>query len=193
MNSQECTLFRSVLAGFQRRVRGTAGPSRVIAVALAAGAALLALTGCMTAVSKADVADVIVIAATATANEPAPALSLADVTLLQTTAGSSTSAVAFVVNPANGEPVQLALTPLPLPQQTTLASYWLAICHAAGAAACRVDDSPRPVRGLVQHGAGACCPGPGRAEHHRAARTAAVARPGGPSLRVRQRHPASRR
>jgi outer membrane protein OmpA-like peptidoglycan-associated protein len=35
---------------------------------------------------------------------------------------------------------------LPLPQQTTLASYWLAICHAAGAAACRVDDSPRPIR-----------------------------------------------
>ena len=262
MNSQESTLFRSVCAGFQRRVRGTAGLSRAIAAALAAGTALLALTGCMTAVSKADVADVIVIAATATANEPAPALSLADVTLLQTTAASSTSAVAFVVNPANGEPVQLALTPrrsdgqveygprrpqilaqnvsrvesqigheaatgpfdllntmlaasrvssppatmllltsgvttsgafdlrkvgwgeppdsaaaalkqrgllpdlkgwtiifsglgetagrqpaLPLPQQTTLASYWLAICHAAGAAACRLDDSPRPVRG----------------------------------------------
>lgn len=35
---------------------------------------------------------------------------------------------------------------LPLPQQTKLASYWLAICHAAGAAACRVDDSPRPIR-----------------------------------------------
>ena len=35
---------------------------------------------------------------------------------------------------------------LPLPQQTTLASYWLGICHAAGAAACRVDESPRPVR-----------------------------------------------
>jgi outer membrane protein OmpA-like peptidoglycan-associated protein len=35
---------------------------------------------------------------------------------------------------------------LPLPQQTTLTSYWLAICHAAGAAACRADDSPRPLR-----------------------------------------------
>ena len=262
VNSQESTLLRSVFAGFQRRVRKTTGLSRAIAAAPAASAALLALTGCLTAPSKADVADVIVIAATATANEPAPALSLADVALLQATAGASTSAVAFVVNPANGQPAQLPLTPrrsdgqveygprrsqllaqnvsrvesqisneaatgpfdllttmldasrvssppatmllltsgvttsggfdlrqvgwaespdsaaatlkqrgllpdlagwtvtfsglgetagrqpaLPLPQQTTLASYWLAICHAAGAAACRVDDSPRPVRG----------------------------------------------
>ena len=36
---------------------------------------------------------------------------------------------------------------LPLPQQMTLASYWLAICHATGAAACRVDDTLRPVHG----------------------------------------------
>ena len=266
LDSQESTLLRSVSAGIRGRVaaffRGTTGLSRTIAAALAAGTALLVLTGCMTAVSKADVADVIVVAATATANEPAPALSLADVTLLQTTAGSSTSAVALVVNPANSQPVQLPLTPrrsdgqveygprrpqilaqnvsrvesqisheaatgpfdllttmldaarvstppatmllltsgvttsggfdlrqvgwaespvsaaatlkqrgllpdlagwtvifsglgeaagrqpaLPLPQQTTLASYWLAICRVAGAAACRVDDSPRPVRG----------------------------------------------
>ena len=241
--------------------RGTTGLSRAIAAGLAAGTALLVLTGCMAAPSKADVADVIVIAATATANEPAPALSSADVALLQATGDSSTSAVAFVVNPANGQSAQLPLTPrrsdgqveygprrsqllaqnvsriesqisdeaatgpfdllntmleasrvtsppatmllltsgvttsggfdlrqvgwaeppasaaaalkqrgllpdlagwtvifsglgetagrqpaLPLPQQTTLASYWLAICHAAGAAACRVDDSPRPVR-----------------------------------------------
>ena len=266
VNSQESTLLRSVSAGIRGRVaaffRGTTGRSRAVAAVLASGTALLVLTGCMTAVSKADVADVIVIAATATANEPAPALSLADVTLLQTTGASSTAAVAFVVNPADGQAVQLALTPrrsdgqveygprrpqllaqnvsrvesqvsheaatgpfdllntmlaasrvssppatmllltsgvttsggfdlrqvswaeppdsaaaalkqrgllpdlhgwtvvfsglgetdgrqpaLPLPQQTTLASYWLAICHAAGAAACRVDDSPRPVRG----------------------------------------------
>ena len=262
---QKSTLVRSASAGIQRRVpsffRGTTGLSRAIAAGLAAGTALLALTGCMMATSKADVADVIVIAATATANESAPALSSANVALLQATGESSTSAVAFVVNPANGQPAQLPLTPrrsdgqveygprrpqllaqnvsrvesqisneaatgpfdllntmldasrvtsppatmllltsgvttsggfdlrqvgwaeppvsaaaalkqrgllpdlagwtvifsglgetagrqpaLPLPQQTTLASYWLAICHAAGAAACRVDDSPRPVR-----------------------------------------------
>ena len=33
---------------------------------------------------------------------------------------------------------------LPLPQQTTLASYWLAICQESGAASCRVDDTDRP-------------------------------------------------
>lgn len=33
---------------------------------------------------------------------------------------------------------------LPLPQRTTLTAYWLAICRAAGAAACRTDDTIRP-------------------------------------------------
>jgi outer membrane protein OmpA-like peptidoglycan-associated protein len=262
---QKFTLVRPASAGIHRRVpaffRGTTGLARAIAAGLTVGTALLVLTGCMTAVSKADVADLIVIAATATANEPAPALSSANVALVQTTGDSSTTAVAFVVNPANGQAAQLPLTPrrsdgqveygprrpqllaqnvsriesqisneaaagpfdllntmldasrvssppatmllltsgvttsggfdlrqvgwaespasaaaalkqrgllpslagwtvifsglgetagrqpaLPLPQQTTLASYWLAICHAAGAAACRADDSPRPVR-----------------------------------------------
>jgi outer membrane protein OmpA-like peptidoglycan-associated protein len=36
--------------------------------------------------------------------------------------------------------------PLPLPQQTTLQAYWLAICRAAGASRCLVDLSPRPLR-----------------------------------------------
>ena len=112
---QESTLLRSGFAGFRRRVasffRGSTGLSRAVAAGLVAGTALLALTGCITAPSRADVADVIVIAATATANEPAPALSSANVALLQATGESSTSAVAFVVNPANGQAAQLALTP----------------------------------------------------------------------------------
>ena len=33
---------------------------------------------------------------------------------------------------------------LPLPQQTTLASYWETICQAGGAASCSVDDTDRP-------------------------------------------------
>jgi outer membrane protein OmpA-like peptidoglycan-associated protein len=233
----------------------------VVAGALAAGLALLGLTGCMMPASKAATVDAIVIAATATANEPAPALSSAGIALLEGMGGSSAAAVAFVVNPASGQPVQLPLTPrrsdgqveygprrsqllqqnvsriesqlgheaatepfdllntilaasrvtappatmllltsgvttsggfdlrkvgwaeppataaaglkqrgllpdltgwtvifsglgetagrqpaLPLPQQTALTSYWLAICRAAGATACRVDDGPRPVR-----------------------------------------------
>jgi hypothetical protein len=264
-DEQKSTLVWLAFAGIQRRVHltfgGAARLSRVVAAGLAVAAALLSLAGCMAAAARADAPGVIVIAATATANEPAPALSLADAALLQTVGQSSASAVAFVVNPANGQPVQLPLTPrradgqveygprrsqlltqnvsriesqisneaaagpfdllntmlnasrvtsppatmllltsgvttsggfdlrnvgwaeppasgaaalkqrgllpdlkgwtvvfsglgetagrqpaLPLPQQTTLASYWLAICHAAGAVACRVDDSPRPMR-----------------------------------------------
>jgi outer membrane protein OmpA-like peptidoglycan-associated protein len=34
--------------------------------------------------------------------------------------------------------------PLPLPQQTTLTGYWMAICHAAGASSCATDDTTRP-------------------------------------------------
>ena len=34
--------------------------------------------------------------------------------------------------------------PLPLPQRTTLTSYWLAICRAAGAASCGTDETTRP-------------------------------------------------
>lgn len=41
---------------------------------------------------------------------------------------------------------------LPLPERTTLAAYWLAICHAAGAASCSVDETTRaepPPRSMV--------------------------------------------
>jgi outer membrane protein OmpA-like peptidoglycan-associated protein len=34
---------------------------------------------------------------------------------------------------------------LPLPQQDTVKRYWMAICQAAAAASCRVDDTSRPV------------------------------------------------
>ena len=34
--------------------------------------------------------------------------------------------------------------PLPLPQRTTLASYWMAICRAAAAAGCQTDEMTRP-------------------------------------------------
>jgi outer membrane protein OmpA-like peptidoglycan-associated protein len=33
---------------------------------------------------------------------------------------------------------------LPLPQRTTLVSYWMAICRAAGATTCQVDEMTRP-------------------------------------------------
>jgi outer membrane protein OmpA-like peptidoglycan-associated protein len=43
-----------------------------------------------------------------------------------------------LANTAGGQPS------LPLPQQAELTAYWLAICHAAGAASCATDDTTRP-------------------------------------------------
>jgi outer membrane protein OmpA-like peptidoglycan-associated protein len=224
-------------------------------------ATLLSLAGCVVGVSEAGTTDAVVLAATATANEPAPSLSSAGLRLLTSVGETSSNGVAFIVNPATGQPARLPLTPrradgqveygprrpqllsanlsrvgdrlrteaaagpfdllatmlaasratpapatmlllssgvstaggfdlravgwaerpasaavilehrgllpdlrgwtvifsglgqtsgrqpaLPLPQQTALAGYWLAICHAAGASTCRVDESPRPLR-----------------------------------------------
>ena len=36
-------------------------------------------------------------------------------------------------------------TPLPLPARRIVQNYWMAICHAAAAASCRVDDTSRPI------------------------------------------------
>jgi outer membrane protein OmpA-like peptidoglycan-associated protein len=232
--------------------------ARCVSTGAALGTALIFLAGC-TAASTSRKADPIVIAATATANEPAPALSSVDLALLRNAGNTSANAVAYVVNPASGEPVRQSLTPrrangeveygpqrsallaanltrikallgkeaatgsfdlldtmlaasrvtsspatmlllssgvttaggldlrevgwdadpatvaaqlkqrgllpdlsgwsvifsglavtttapqpkLQLPQQTTLGAYWMAICHAARAAACRIDASPR--------------------------------------------------
>lgn len=236
-------------------------PGRATLLIITTLATLLSLAGCMVGVSEAGTTDAVVIAATATANEPAPSLSSADLHLLTTAGETSANGIAYVVSPATGQAVRLPLTPrradgqveygprratllranvsrigirlrseaatrpfdllttmlaasrvtpapatmmllssglstaggfdlravgwaeppataaaalkrrglvpdlkgwtvifsglgetsgrqptLPLPQQTTLAAYWLAICRAAGAAACRVDESPRPLR-----------------------------------------------
>ena len=236
-------------------------PARAALLLIAVLATVLSLAGCMVGVSEAGTTDAVVLAATATANEPAPSLSSSDLRLLTSVGDSSANGVALVINPDTGQPSRLALTPrradgqveygplrpkllsanltriadrlrgeaatgsfdllatmlsasratpppatmlvlssglstaggfdlravgwgdrpaaaaaalqrrgllpdlkgwtvifsglgetagrqpaLPLPQQTTLAAYWLAICHAARAAACRVDESPRPLR-----------------------------------------------
>ena len=59
---------------------------------------------------------------------------------------------------------------LPLPLQTILTAYWMAICHTAGAASCVIDDVACPRPGAAQHHAGARRPGPGGRLCHRAAR-----------------------
>jgi outer membrane protein OmpA-like peptidoglycan-associated protein len=53
----------------------------------------------------------VIIAATATANEPAPMLSAADLQILQTAGTTSTRATAYVVDPGSGQPAVISLTP----------------------------------------------------------------------------------
>jgi outer membrane protein OmpA-like peptidoglycan-associated protein len=233
------------------------GTARPVLAATAACAILAAVTGCMAQAAARSAPAVMVIAVTATANEPRPALSAASLAMLRSAGDSHTNAVAYVMGPASGQPARLPLTPrradgqveygpqrqqildrnvarvrravgneeatgpfnllnvilaasrvtapttmlilssglttsggldmrkagwdasprsiaaqlkrlgdlpdlsgwtlifsglagtagrqpaLPLPQQTTLGSYWLAICREAGATACRLDESPR--------------------------------------------------
>jgi len=53
----------------------------------------------------------VIIAATATANEPAPVLSADIMQMLQSAGANSTGATAYVVDPATGQPVTISLTP----------------------------------------------------------------------------------
>ncbi len=232
--------------------RQLAGP---LILAVAAPLTLL-LAGCQ---APSHLAEVVVLLPSATANEPAPMLAPADRALLYHAGAASTRAVAYVINPATGQPTRIGLTPvradgqveygprrdyllsqnvnrvqqvlraeaatqpfdllqligtavrvsshpgtllilssglstaggfnlrdvgwdadprtvasqleqrgllprltgwrldfsgladvsgqqpaLPLPQRSTLTAYWMAICHAAGAAACATDDTIRP-------------------------------------------------
>lgn len=55
--------------------------------------------------------DPIVVAASATANEPAPVLSASDRDLLYSAAADSTSATAYIVDPNTGQPATVSLTP----------------------------------------------------------------------------------
>ena len=53
-----------------------------------------------------------VVLPSATANEPEPMLAAADCALLHRAGASSTKGVAYVINPATGQPTQVSLTPL---------------------------------------------------------------------------------
>ena len=159
--SRKFTLVQASSAGIQRRVlplfRITTGRpasprpplttslARVMAAGLAAAAVLLGLAGCMTAVSKADTADAIVIAATATANEPAPALSTANAGLLQTAGESRTPAVAFVLNPATGQAAQFPLTPAGRTGRSSTGHAGLS-CSRRTSRASRPSSARRPRR-----------------------------------------------
>lgn len=86
-----------------RRSRLVAGG---VVVALFPGAVLL--TGCE---SPPDKPKVIVVVASATANEPAPVLSGPDRAMLRNAGNSSTRAAAYVVDPNTGQAREVSLTP----------------------------------------------------------------------------------
>jgi outer membrane protein OmpA-like peptidoglycan-associated protein len=83
---------------------------RAALAALAAGAIVLAAAGCGHAPSARP--ETVVLAASATANEPGPELAAPDLALLTRAAATSTDAVAYVVSAATGEPTRVVLTPL---------------------------------------------------------------------------------
>jgi hypothetical protein len=113
-NTPRCSKRReSVPVCLARRLRyGLAGRScaDVTTLALTMVAAVLALTGCQRAGATTNVPDVVVVIASATRNEPDPVLAAPDVAILRN-AARGTDGVAYVVNPNNGQPAQVSLTP----------------------------------------------------------------------------------
>jgi outer membrane protein OmpA-like peptidoglycan-associated protein len=88
-----------------RRYRPIAGIAATAAVLC--GSVLL--SGCQP--RPPDTPKVIVIVASATANEPAPELAAPDLSMLRSAGNSSTDAVAFVVDPNTGQASEVPLTP----------------------------------------------------------------------------------
>src|ERR1022692_1029716 len=96
-----------------RSARDLSPAGRVGQTAAAVAAALtslllpLALAGC----GKPAPADVVVLLASATRNEPDPELAPADLAILRRAGTTSTDAVAYVVNPNSGQSARVSLTP----------------------------------------------------------------------------------
>ena len=101
----------STLIAPHREVRMTrlrhrlAGP----VLALAAVPVSLLITGCQ---APSHVPETVVVLPSATANEPGPVLAAADRALLSHAGATSTRGVAYVINPATGQPTRIGLTPL---------------------------------------------------------------------------------
>lgn len=86
----------------------------VVGRTLLLAAATCALTTVLTSCGKVPVntPDTFVVLASATANEPAPELASTDLSMLQSAAGTSTQATAYIVNPTTGAATAEPLTPL---------------------------------------------------------------------------------
>jgi outer membrane protein OmpA-like peptidoglycan-associated protein len=95
------TLNRRIAAGFPRRAIAAIGGL------LSVGLLTVSVSGC----GPSQTPQAIIIAASATANEPAPELSAGIVQMLQSAGVASTKATAYVVAPGTGQPTILPLTP----------------------------------------------------------------------------------
>jgi outer membrane protein OmpA-like peptidoglycan-associated protein len=102
----------ATIAFYLRRGTKRAPARRRPVVAATAVAAVLVLSallvGCGPAAGKPDI---IVLAASATMNEPAPMLAAPDLALLRSAGRASSRAVAFIVNPDTGQAHPVSLTP----------------------------------------------------------------------------------
>lgn len=82
---------------------------RALATVLMAGPLAVVLTACG---PPPNPAEDVVVAASATSNEPEPVLATQDIAVLQQAAVSSGGGIAYVVNVATGQPSMITLTPL---------------------------------------------------------------------------------
>ena len=86
----------------------TAGFSKAAAIWLLAAALL---TGAVSACGPSQRPQSLIIAATATGNEPEPTLSADIVRTLRSAGSTSTEATAYVIAPGSGQPTAMTLTP----------------------------------------------------------------------------------
>src|SRR5579875_676931 len=86
-------------------------PARRLILLAAAAAPAVLFSGCGLPAATQQGTSVIVIAASATSNEPEPVLGPPDVGLLRRNAASASDATAYIVDPGTGQPAVVPLTP----------------------------------------------------------------------------------
>src|SRR5579875_22083 len=86
-------------------------PARRLILLAAAAAPAVLFSGCGLPAATQQGTSVIVLAASATSNEPEPVLGPPDVGLLRRNAASASDATAYIVDPGTGQPAVVPLTP----------------------------------------------------------------------------------
>jgi outer membrane protein OmpA-like peptidoglycan-associated protein len=102
----------ATIAPYLRKGTKRATARRLLTVGITATAAVLAAAGLLTGCGPPPGSpETIVVAASATMNEPAPELAAPDQALLRNAGSTSSRAAAFVVNPNTGQAREVSLTP----------------------------------------------------------------------------------